>query len=124
MIEIIAKGLPTKISENVSAHEIDCHCSYECCRSTIYSTDLIRCFEALRALSGSKPLTINCGYRCPRHNYVVDGVIKSNHMIGHALDIAYPAHLSKTDFVGMAKSIFAFVLPYETFIHADIIRRN
>lgn len=34
-----------------------------------------------------KPITINCGYRCPRTNQAVKGAATSQHLTGQAADI-------------------------------------
>ena len=33
------------------------------------------------------PVVVNSGYRCPKHNLEVDGVVNSQHMKGEAADI-------------------------------------
>lgn len=39
-----------------------------------------------------KPIQVNSGYRCPKHNLAVGGATQSQHMNGEAADIA-PAEL-------------------------------
>lgn len=34
-----------------------------------------------------KPLTVTSGYRCPKHNLAVGGVVNSQHMKGEAADL-------------------------------------
>jgi hypothetical protein len=33
------------------------------------------------------PVTVNSGYRCPKHNLAVGGVVNSQHMKGEAADL-------------------------------------
>ena len=42
-----------------------------------------------------KPIKVNSGYRCPKHNLAIGGAIGSQHMKGEAADIA-PAGLRFT----------------------------
>lgn len=35
-----------------------------------------------------RPITVNSGYRCPKHNLAVGGVKNSQHMAGEAADIS------------------------------------
>ena len=35
-----------------------------------------------------KPIKVNSGYRCPKHNLAVGGATQSQHMKGEAADIA------------------------------------
>ena len=42
-----------------------------------------------------KPIKVNSGYRCPKHNLAVGGATQSQHMKGEAADIA-PAGLQVT----------------------------
>ena len=45
-----------------------------------------RILQPLRDSFG-KPITVNCGYRCPRVNQAVGGVPNSQHLEGKAADI-------------------------------------
>jgi len=44
--------------------------------------------EMVRALFGGKPVTITSGYRNPRVNAAVGGVVNSDHALGYAADIS------------------------------------
>lgn len=78
--------------------------------------DLFYCFARIREQVG--PLTINSGYRCPKHNTDVGGKEYSIHIFGLALDIA-------TDEPDELFSLIDNLYPdlrigqYNTFIHID-----
>ena len=81
-------------------------------------------YEELR-ISVFFPLTINSGYRCPRHNEKVGGFIPSRHKAGMAIDIAYnfKGHMTSDEFLALAKkSGFEFVKYYKTkkFFHLNV----
>lgn len=52
-------------------------------------TLLIVLLQRLRDRVG-KPLVVNSGYRCPKHNKAVGGVAGSLHILGTAADIKVP----------------------------------
>jgi len=69
-----------KLSRNFRESEFAC----SCCGKVNISRKLVRCLQQLRDVVG--PITITCGYRCPRHNREVGGVKGSLHIAGMAAD--------------------------------------
>lgn len=77
--------------------------------------------EKLREGCGNKPVSLNCGYRCPKHNKEVGGAAQSMHMEGKAADVtvatltplAVQAVAAKTKDVGG-------IGHYSNFTHVDI----
>ena len=82
---IYKKGQKTKLSENFSSLEFDCHGS-GCCSETIINPKLVEYVQKIRDHFG-KPITVTSGYRCPIHNKRVGGATGSRHSKGDAADI-------------------------------------
>jgi hypothetical protein len=57
-----------------------------CCGKGYVNPSLLAILEITRALFG-KPIIIESGYRCPKHNKEVGGVPDSAHLTGEAADI-------------------------------------
>ena len=105
-----------KLSQNFNEKEFACRC----CGVVKVDPMLVDKLECLRSAIGNKPIFINSGYRCGKHNKAVGGAEKSRHMEGKAADIRVSvdmAELSK-----MADRVFAKggMGIYKTFIHVDI----
>lgn len=65
-----------------------------------------------------KPITVNSGYRCPKHNREVGGVKNSQHMAGEAADICCEDNrLLKQIIVENGK--FDQLIEYPTFLHVS-----
>ena len=71
------------LSKHFSRTELSCRC---CGRLEIDSR-LLSGLEALRERAGV-PVVVHAGYRCPRHNAEVGGVLLSEHLAGLAADIS------------------------------------
>jgi len=71
------------LSPNLSRHEVRCRCG---CGFDEVTQELINTFQTIRDHLG-KPIMINSGCRCRKHNGRVGGVAQSAHMTGEALDI-------------------------------------
>lgn len=123
-IRFLPKGLQRSISKHVQLNEIECPCTFVSCTGTIVVKELFEKFEQLREKCGSLPLVISSGYRCPMHNRKIDGASVSQHMPGLALDIIYPKHINKEEFVANCKSIFDYVNVYEFHVHVDCRNNN
>lgn len=82
---IYKKGQKTKLSENFSSLEFDCHGS-GCCSETIINPKLVEYVQKIRDHFG-KPITVTSGYRCPIHNKRIGGATGSRHSKGDAADI-------------------------------------
>lgn len=72
-----------KISEHFDSDEFACRCG---CGDSEVSKKLVDALEVIRKTVG-KPLKINSGKRCAKHNKSVGGVKDSQHKIGLAADI-------------------------------------
>lgn len=75
-----------------------------------------------------KPVKINSGYRCPKHNKAIGGAPKSRHIVGDAVDITVQGIPTKKVYewvieafgsqpLGIAKKISED--PYKGFVHID-----
>jgi len=71
------------LSEHFNRSEFSCHCG---CGFDKVHPELINVLEDLR-VKFSKPITINSGCRCEKHNATVGGEPGSQHMLGTAADI-------------------------------------
>lgn len=87
------KPLPRKhgtksgnLTENFSDYEFKC----PCCGLFIVDKELLRRLQAIRDKLG-KPIKIESGYRCPKHNRKIPGAApNSTHLYGWAVDINTP----------------------------------
>lgn len=79
------KGQKTKLSENFSSLEFDCH-GNGCCSETIINPQLVEYVQKIRDHFG-KSITVTSGYRCPIHNKRIGGATGSRHSKGDAADI-------------------------------------
>ena len=78
-----------------------------------------------------KPIYVNSGYRCEKHNKAVGGVPKSQHMVGQAADIslrltAYSLQdeLMKLARIIVAQGKFDQLIIYPTFLHVSYKRNG
>lgn len=108
-----------KLSEHFSRAEFACHCG---CGFDTVSPKLIDALEELRKLA-DKPIHINSGCRCKRHNTVIGGEVDSRHLVGQAADIRMEGFSPLQVFV-LAAQIPAFKQGgrgiYDTFTHLDV----
>ena len=70
-----------------------------------------------------KPIIVNSGYRCPKHNKEEGGVANSQHLRGEAADIR-PSTNSGTDLARLRQLIinsqwFDQLIIYPTFLHVS-----
>ena len=84
-IKTYKKTDSTKLSENFIVKEFSCHGS-GCCSTVKIDTDLVNFLQKIRT-HFKKPITINSGYRCSKHNKAVGGASQSKHTMGMAADI-------------------------------------
>ncbi|HEX2949328.1 MAG TPA: D-Ala-D-Ala carboxypeptidase family metallohydrolase [Armatimonadota bacterium] len=109
-----------QLTRNFNSAEFACHCC-----NHVGDHDLHPLANALQALRNAinKPVHLNCGYRCPRHNASVGGAPHSQHMEGRAADIVVPG-MSPSQVARYAELIPAFrnggIGIYDTFTHVDI----
>jgi len=71
------------ISKNFSRSEFSCKC--QCGFSTV-DVELLKVLEIVRA-HFKKPIKINSGCRCEKHNAHIGGALNSKHKLGIAVDI-------------------------------------
>jgi len=101
--------------------EFACKCG---CGFCIVSADLLEVLNDLRDHFG-KPVILNCVCRCPKHNRMVGGKPKSQHLEGKAADIRIPGVSPKDIF-----DYIEFNYPqtglhqYNTFVHVDVRGRR
>lgn len=111
------KGKAVKLSTNFKSTEFDCKCNGYC-KKTIIDSQLVTYLQLIRNHFG-KPITINSGYRCAKHNRAVGGSSGSKHTKGAAADIVVrgvePKEVAKyCEAIGI-KGIGL----YSTFVHID-----
>ena len=76
-----------------------------------------------------KPIYVNSGYRCEKHNAAVGGVPRSQHMVGEAADISVKSEKLKvkSELDELARIIvsqgrFDQLILYPTFLHVSYKR--
>lgn len=84
-IKTYEKNDNRQLSQNFAVSEFACHGS-GCCDTVQVDEKLVAYLQQIRDYFG-KPVTINSGYRCQRHNAAVGGAIGSYHTKGMAADI-------------------------------------
>lgn len=104
-----------RLSEHFDGKEFACRC----CGVVKIDPMLVAKLECLRASIGNRPIFVNSGYRCPKHNKSVGGAEKSLHMQGKAADIR--VSLDMAELGKMSDRIFKVggMGIYKTFIHVD-----
>lgn len=97
IVNTYPKGSKQKLSDNFEAREFSCH-GDRCCSTVLIDPDLVEILQKIRNHFG-KPVYINSGYRCAKHNKAVGGVSGSYHLKGMAADITVkdvaPAEVAK-----------------------------
>lgn len=96
-IKTYPKTDKTELTANFRVSEFSCHGS-GCCSTVLIDEQLAAYLQKIRDHFG-KPVTINSGYRCAKHNKAVGGATGSYHTKGMAADIAVkdvaPAEVAK-----------------------------
>ena len=87
----------SNLTKNFTVSELSCHGS-GCCSTVKIDSILVDYLQKIRDHFG-KPVTINSGYRCAKHNKAVGGASGSRHTKGQAADIVVkdvaPAEVAK-----------------------------
>ena len=65
-----------------------------------------------------KPIYVNSGYRCPRHNLKVGGAVNSQHMKGEAADIRCEDNVMLQRLI-KEQGVFDQMIYYPTFVHVS-----
>lgn len=111
------KGEVVKLSANFNSTEFDCK-GAGCCNSTKISKQLITYLQLIRNHFG-KPVKINSGYRCQKHNSAVGGAKASKHTLGQAADIRIDG-VEPKEVAKYAESIgIKGIGLYDSFVHID-----
>ena len=106
------------LSAHFSRSEFACKCG---CGFAQVKPELINKLEKLRELCGNKPLKINSGCRCAKHNKTVGGASKSQHLYGTAADVALVPGLSVDEMAKLAEQAgFDGIGKYNGRIHVDV----
>lgn len=110
-----------KLSTNFKVSEFACK-GNGCCSTTKVDTALITIVQKIRD-HFDKPVTINSGYRCSKHNKAVKGTSGSKHTKGQAADIVVngvkPAEVAKyAESIGV-KGIGLYENSDGNFVHVD-----
>ena len=73
-----------------------------------------------------KPIYVNSGFRCPRHNAAVGGVHNSQHMRGEAADIRLTEIADNAEIVSAIKENGRWdqMIVYPTFVHVSYKRNG
>lgn len=121
-VVVYQKTNRNNLTKNFTVNEFACHGS-GCCNTVKIDNALAAYLQKIRDHFG-KPVTINSGYRCEKHNKAIGGATGSYHTKGMAADIAVkdvaPAEVAK-----YAESIGILGIGlYETaadgyFVHVD-----
>lgn len=116
------KDYKSTLSTNFKSNEFACK-GKGCCSTVLIDEKLVEYVQKIRDHFG-KPVTINSGFRCTKHNKAVGGASSSYHVKGQAADIVVkdvkPAEVAK-----YAESIGVLGIGlYETekdgyFVHID-----
>ena len=116
VIFLYSSAFAYKVSPHFDYKEYSC----KCCGETRINMELILALEELRIMV-NKPIIINSGYRCPKHNKEVGGVVNSQHTQGNAVDIRLISGISPYQLGNLAKKCgFTYVKYYANFIHIDV----
>ena len=106
------------LSAHFSKKEFACKCGCGLCN---VKPELITKLEKLRELCGSKPMSINSGCRCEKHNKKVGGASKSQHLYGTAADVAQVPGLTIDQMAKLAEQAgFDGIGKYNGRIHVDV----
>ena len=109
-----------KADKRISMHfllsEFVCKCGF--CAVTAIDTRLVDKLEILRSFI-EKPIIINSGFRCYKHNDDINGSTYSYHMRGMAVDIAN--NFDDYELIdSYIKKIFPFSRMIKEYIHLDV----
>lgn len=107
-------------NKQLSPHFSELELACKCCQMILCEQNLINKLEALRKAAGDRSITVNCAYRCSKHNAQVGGVPNSQHLLGKAADIEVEG-LSPEKVAGLADKVgFGGIGQYDSFCHVDV----
>lgn len=103
------------LTENFNLREFQC----ACCGQVKLHPLLVYQLQLLRERIG-KPILVNSGYRCPKHNAAVGGAPQSYHLRGMAADIQVSG-ISAPRLAAWAETLgFGGIGTYPGFVHVDL----
>ena len=112
-----AKGKSIKLTRNFKSTEFDCK-GKGCCTKTPLDIELLGYVQVIRN-HFNKPVTINSGYRCQKHNKNVGGAKNSRHTQGMAADVVVKG-VKPVKVAQFAETIgIRGIGLYDTFVHVD-----
>lgn len=118
-VKLIPKEFERQLSFGLSHSEFKCKCSDIDCTFTVFHGKTEKAYAAARK-QWARPIRINRGYSCQRHNQRIGGSPTSSHLQGLALDIDHSTIQStkeKNDFYLILCCHFDVVIRYDTFFH-------
>ena len=96
----------------------------KCCGQLLYKENVTALVEnvldPVREQLG-KPIVVNSGYRCLKHNTEVGGVKNSQHLVGQAADVT-GSDLPRLKQLIIANGRFDQLIDYGTFLHVSFKR--
>ena len=111
------KGKAVRLTKNFKTTEFDCK-GKGCCSTTVIDSLLVSKLQQIREHFG-KPVLINSGYRCTKHNKAVGGAPNSQHTHGKAADIVVKG-VKPSEVAAYAEKIgFKGIGRYSSFTHVD-----
>lgn len=117
-IQFYLKSARDNLSQDFSLGEAHCKCKYDDCIFTLIDSELVKQLQKLRTAIGV-PISINCLFRCQKHNKDVGGVPKSQHLMGCGADISC-SEIPLDKLHQHCCLIFNGVIRYDTFLHVDM----
>ena len=116
--------------KNFKIQEFVCHCGCEMPPEARQNIEALvaNVLDPLREAYG-KPIYVNSGYRCEKHNAAVGGVPRSQHLVGQAADISLrlTAYGLQDELMKLVRIIvlqgrFDQLIIYPTFLHVSYSR--
>ena len=113
-------------------NEFRCHCGCQMPAEVEANIEALvsNVLDPLRDEYG-KPIYVNSGYRCEKHNKAVGGVPRSQHMVGQAADISLrlTAYGLQDELMKLVRIIvlqgrFDQLIIYPTFLHVSFKRNG
>ena len=122
--------------KNFKIQEFECHCGCEMPPEARQNIEALvaNVLDPVRDEYG-KPIYVNSGYRCTKHNAAVGGVPRSQHMVGQAADFYVGAGESDSSRRKLLMNAFRLILTnpdidfdqlilYPNFIHVSYVSKE
>jgi uncharacterized protein YcbK (DUF882 family) len=115
------------MSKNFSIAELRCRCGCAGHLAPAIAKNLehlAAMLEQIRMMAGGRAVTVNCAYRCPRHNAAVGGEPDSQHLRGLAADITVAGMMpAEVAILAQRCMLVGAIGKYNTFTHVDMRQR-